>query len=249
VDSRTEVLDIGCGPGTIALQLASVSSHVTGIDVSQEFLDAAVLLARRQNRQVSFLKRSADELAFQTQTYDVIVAAQAFHWLNPWLASAGLYRSLQRGGSLFVVESKPALPPAHPLRTVFGYGYADDVLVRRQCYQHALRHAQLFQIARQAPDILSIAGVWLFREHRPFDINFARAYLFADQIEAALPSDGDPWSNLSSMMDAQGPEAICGDMYWFVAQFTKVKVGTFSSKLDGAFDQVVDVPHFAGPDL
>jgi len=37
VVNSTTVLDVGCGPGAIALRLADFSAHVIGIDINQDF--------------------------------------------------------------------------------------------------------------------------------------------------------------------------------------------------------------------
>jgi len=48
LDSAVRVLDIGCGPGRHALELARRGIHVHGIDISQEFVDIAREAAERE---------------------------------------------------------------------------------------------------------------------------------------------------------------------------------------------------------
>jgi SAM-dependent methyltransferase len=63
VEAGSEVLDIGCGLGGPARFLAATyRCHVTGIDLSQPFIDVATMLTERCGLQESVLYRQADAL-------------------------------------------------------------------------------------------------------------------------------------------------------------------------------------------
>ena len=69
------VLDVGCGLGGSARYLADAHHcHVTGIDLTQEYVDIAADLSRRVNlsERVSFRRASALDLPFPDNSFDVV---------------------------------------------------------------------------------------------------------------------------------------------------------------------------------
>ena len=71
----THVLDIGCGLGGSARYLASeYGCHVTGLDLTREYVDVATALAQRVGLSdtVTFRHGSALDLPFNDQSFEVI---------------------------------------------------------------------------------------------------------------------------------------------------------------------------------
>ena len=69
------VLDVGCGLGGSARYLATeYQCHVTGVDLTQEYVDAANALAKLVDLQsaVEFRQASALELPFDDRTFDLV---------------------------------------------------------------------------------------------------------------------------------------------------------------------------------
>jgi SAM-dependent methyltransferase len=66
------VLDIGCGDGEFALDLAARGARVTGIDASQKMIAAA--RARPGAREVAFEVAAAERLPFPAESFDLAVA-------------------------------------------------------------------------------------------------------------------------------------------------------------------------------
>lgn len=69
------VLDVGCGLGGSARYIASEHQcHVTGIDVTQEYVDTAKALAERvgQTQTVEFRHCSALDMPFEDGSFDVV---------------------------------------------------------------------------------------------------------------------------------------------------------------------------------
>lgn len=76
IDASASVLDVGSGIGGPARFLAaSCGCKVTGIDLSESFVDAARYLTERtgQNAHVSFETGSALDLPFANSTFDVVL--------------------------------------------------------------------------------------------------------------------------------------------------------------------------------
>jgi 2-polyprenyl-3-methyl-5-hydroxy-6-metoxy-1,4-benzoquinol methylase len=68
------VLDVGCGDGEFAVELAKRGAIVTGIDVSAAMIDAARSRARQKNADVAFQVAIAEELPFPAEQFDAVTA-------------------------------------------------------------------------------------------------------------------------------------------------------------------------------
>lgn len=67
------LLDVGCGPGRHAVRLAQQGWAVTGVDVSQEFLDLAAEEARIAGVGMALFNVDAREMPFDDE-FDVVVS-------------------------------------------------------------------------------------------------------------------------------------------------------------------------------
>src|SRR5688572_4147279 len=68
------VLDVGCGDGTLAIELAKRGAIVTGIDLSGAMIEAAKASARRQAADVEFAVAPAERMPFSAEHFDIIAA-------------------------------------------------------------------------------------------------------------------------------------------------------------------------------
>ncbi len=66
------VLDVGCGPGRHAVELARAGLAVTGVDVSARFLDIAAEAARAAGVGASFFEVDARQMPFDDE-FDAVV--------------------------------------------------------------------------------------------------------------------------------------------------------------------------------
>ncbi|MGD8428199.1 MAG: methyltransferase domain-containing protein [Balneolaceae bacterium] len=102
---RMNLLDIGCGPGTITLGLAQAVApgHVTGIDHDEEHIKTAKTLAEyRGVTNVTFRNGDALSLPFENDTFDAAYENNVFTHLADGAARAAVesYRVLKPGGIL-----------------------------------------------------------------------------------------------------------------------------------------------------
>lgn len=249
VCAGTEILDIGTGLGELSVLLSQISDQVTGIDVSESFLRAARTRNSKYGGRVRFEKRSGDLLAFGEDRYEVVTAVQSFHWLDPYWATQGLYRCLRIGGSFFAVESKPVLAAEHPLRALLAFGDGDHDGMDERCRRHALRYTNLFTALRTGSSHLCLKSVSLFRQQRPFDIEFARAYFFDGQIATAMRGCRDPWRALDALLEAFGSDKQDTEscLYWLVLQFQHLPgAAGRSDGLEVRWPEATDIPFHAG---
>ena len=90
------VLDVGCGPGTITVDLAArvAPGQVTAVELTDEALDLARAEARaRGQSNISFVTSDVDALDFPDDTFDVVHAHQVLqHVADPVQALRELRR-------------------------------------------------------------------------------------------------------------------------------------------------------------
>jgi SAM-dependent methyltransferase len=90
------VLDVGCGTGKAAVQLAARGLDVLGLEVDARM--AAVAAEHGIPVEVSTFEDWAD----QGRRFDLITCAQAWHWVDPQRGPAKAVDLLQPGGSLAI---------------------------------------------------------------------------------------------------------------------------------------------------
>lgn len=103
------VLDVGCGPGTVTVDLAKVvpSGRVTGIDLSAEVIEIARNSLRDSDvLNAEFAVDDVYDLSFADKSFDVVYAHQVLQHLgNPVAALKEMRRVLRDGGLLAVRDS------------------------------------------------------------------------------------------------------------------------------------------------
>jgi SAM-dependent methyltransferase len=93
-------LDAGCGTGQSTVLLTEIAEKVIGIDPSADMLKHAT---RHPN--VEYRQSPAEHTPFHDGQFDLITAAQAFHWFDHDAFLAEAYRLLRVPGWLLVYTS------------------------------------------------------------------------------------------------------------------------------------------------
>jgi ubiquinone/menaquinone biosynthesis C-methylase UbiE len=103
-----QVLDIGSGPGELSMEIAkqlASGGFLRGIDLSPQMIRLARRIARQQRRNnVAFASGDALKLAFEADSFDVVVSSNAFPWVpdRPRFLSE-VFRVLKPGGRFGLV--------------------------------------------------------------------------------------------------------------------------------------------------
>ena len=96
------VLDIGCGCGDTALQLANLvgaNGRVVGLDISEPMLAQAKTRAAAQKLPVSFVKADASEHRFDAASFDLLVSRfGVMFFADPDKAFANMRKALKPSG-------------------------------------------------------------------------------------------------------------------------------------------------------
>ena len=84
------LLDVGCGPGLLAIGFAPFVGHCTGLDPEPGMIAAAKTAAAEAGVALSLIHGRIEQFP-TTQTYDVITIGRALHWMerSPDLGGAG----------------------------------------------------------------------------------------------------------------------------------------------------------------
>ena len=93
------VLDVGCGTGKATTLFAQRNFQVLGIDIGEEL----IALARRNTSKfpnVSYQVSSFEDVDLQPQSFNLIVSAQAWHWLDPAKAYEKAHNLLKNQGQI-----------------------------------------------------------------------------------------------------------------------------------------------------
>lgn len=110
-----DVLDVGIGTGIAARQFRAAGCRVFGVDVDDRMAE----LARRDGFEV-------EVSTFETwdpagRTFDAVVSAQTWHWVDPVAGPAQAARVLRPGGRLALFWN--VFEPPSPLRESFAEVY------------------------------------------------------------------------------------------------------------------------------
>lgn len=104
------VLELGCGPGTLAVELARQGARVTALDQNPEMLTFARGRAVEAGVEVDFRQLEAERLSELDEQWDWVVASLSFSELRPIVRRAVLVwlrRLLRPGGRLLVLDEAP----------------------------------------------------------------------------------------------------------------------------------------------
>lgn len=110
LDGTGTLLDVGCGPGVLALRLADRFASVVGLDPDAGMLAEAERLGVERGTDATWLLARAEDLAAHVGDATIRVATfgASFHWMDRDLVAALVHDALEPGGAFVHVG------PGHP---------------------------------------------------------------------------------------------------------------------------------------
>jgi SAM-dependent methyltransferase len=103
LDGRGRLLDVGCGPGTVALGLAHLFREIVGVDPDGEMIAEARRAAGAAgvgHKAQRWVRARAEDLPAGLGAFTVATLAQSFHWMDRDLVAATVRDMLEPGGAL-----------------------------------------------------------------------------------------------------------------------------------------------------
>lgn len=156
---ESSVLDVGCGSGQATIDLITTGCNVVAIDPAQRALD---LLSQRceGNSNLRLERTTFEEFEKPNSSFDLIVCAQAFHWLDPDTASKKIANLLRPSGHVMLfwhMQDVPNGSPQAELQTINSRYFSEyptmnppeyarpflDIMAENLCKDLRLRDVQI----------------------------------------------------------------------------------------------------------
>ena len=100
LDGTGRLIDVGCGPGSVALLLAPLFAEVVGVDPDAGMIAEAARVASQQGvENTRWVEARAEALPDDLGSFRVATFAQSFHWMDRERVSSIVREMLERGGS------------------------------------------------------------------------------------------------------------------------------------------------------
>ncbi|HEY9218702.1 MAG TPA: class I SAM-dependent methyltransferase [Phenylobacterium sp.] len=98
-------LDLGCGPGTIAIALSPTVSDVVALDADEDMIVEGRRLAAVRGRQnIRWEHGKAEDIRLQAGPFQVATLGQSFHWMDRDRVLSKLADLVSDGGGLALVN-------------------------------------------------------------------------------------------------------------------------------------------------
>jgi ubiquinone/menaquinone biosynthesis C-methylase UbiE len=189
-----DLLDVGCGPGTITVDLARrvAPGRVIGVDAAPDVVAGARAYGAAEDDRagrVAFVVGDVYGLAFDQATFDVVHAHQLLqHLTRPVDALAELRRVLRPGGLAAVRDSDYgafAWAPADPLLDRWLELY-HQVTARNGAQADAGRHLLAWARAAGFGEVRATSSTWTFADP---DRRAWWGELWADRVQLSAFAD------------------------------------------------------------
>lgn len=98
----SEILEIGPGTGQITFPFAKKGYPITGVEIGEK------LFTYLQNKFMNYfnttiINSSFEEWESKEKKFDLIISAQAFHWIDPKIGYAKVAKLLKKNGNLALI--------------------------------------------------------------------------------------------------------------------------------------------------
>ncbi|MEA2524611.1 MAG: hypothetical protein QOF73_1838 [Thermomicrobiales bacterium] len=153
LDGRGRLIDVGCGPGVLALLLAHLFEEVVGVDPDVGMLAEA---ERRANAagvgNVRWIQARAEELPFGLGSFRVATFGQSFHWMDRPRVAAVIFDMLEPGGAFVQVADIKEEPKPMGNGSPYPSPPYDAIQVLARCYLGPVQRAGQGVLLYGTPD-------------------------------------------------------------------------------------------------
>jgi len=119
LDGSKRLLDVGAGPGILAIGFAPYCREVIGVDPEPGMVEAARAAAERAGATVLFTQARFEDAAAKLGAFDLVSIGRAIHWLDPEPAREALKRALAPRGRVLVCGATSAKDGRNPWLETF----------------------------------------------------------------------------------------------------------------------------------
>lgn len=115
LDGTGRLLDLGCGPGPVAIRLAKMFEEVVAIDPEPEMLEEGRASAQRAAvSNVEWRRGSSEDLSPKLGKFRLVTMGNSFHWMDRTRTLDSLYDLVIEGGGVAVVGHGAPIPAQPP---------------------------------------------------------------------------------------------------------------------------------------
>jgi len=114
------VLDVACGPGIVACELANYVSHVTGIDITPAMIEQAKQI-QKEKKLGNLTWKIGDiiTLPFDDSSFSLVITRYSFHHLlDPQKVLDDMIRVCKHGGRIVIIDVTPESSKANEYNNV-----------------------------------------------------------------------------------------------------------------------------------
>jgi ubiquinone/menaquinone biosynthesis C-methylase UbiE len=172
-----KILDVACGPGTLALMVAREAGEVHGIDFSEAMLDIFRLhIERAGHRNITILHGDAQALPYADDTFDAAFSMFGLMFFpDRCKGFAEIYRTLKPGGTIAVTSWAP-IDRSPAMQLMFGAIRAikPDIpepqksidtlenpdVFKQEMVDAGFRNVQIQSVTKAAFPVVSIPEFW-----------------------------------------------------------------------------------------
>ena len=129
------MLDLGCGPGQLALGFARFAGSVTAVDPEPEMLRIAAAEADQAGYKIRFIEGSSYDIGPQLGSFRLTAIGRAFHWMDRPDTLERLDAMTEPGGAIALFADRHPDVPDNAWRKAYNAvldSYSTDDSARRQ---------------------------------------------------------------------------------------------------------------------
>jgi SAM-dependent methyltransferase len=106
LETSHKLIDIGCGPGSLAIGFAPYVKSCVGVDVETEMLEAARVAAARAGVQLRLIQARIEDLPSDLGLFQAVTIGRALHWFDREEAIAVLERIVDANGWIAICGTR-----------------------------------------------------------------------------------------------------------------------------------------------
>ena len=105
---RHNLLDVGTGPGLLAIGFAPYVGDVTAVDPEPAMLAVAAKAVARAGQTVRLIEGRAEDLSAKVGPFDVVTIGRALHWIDRDAVAPLFHRLVKEDGALVICWASSA---------------------------------------------------------------------------------------------------------------------------------------------
>jgi SAM-dependent methyltransferase len=111
---QSSLIDLGTGPGLLALGFAPYVGRIVGVDPEPAMLDAARRAAASTGHALALIEGKVETLSPDIGSFDVVTIGRALHWMDREPTLARLERLVAHDGAIAICASFSATDGRNP---------------------------------------------------------------------------------------------------------------------------------------